>query len=373
MGTLNRFLESGFLGNTSWEWATAGAVMLLCAGAGLLARRLIRKQHGEMARTERRELLEVPLQVASRTATLFILILSAAAGLAMLELPASLGKLVASAAAITLFIQLGLWTTTSLVALLERRKEVALETDRSAVGSLGIIGFVLRAVVWTLVLLLALDNLGIDVTALVAGLGVGGIAVALALQNVLGDLFASLSITLDKPFVVGDFLIIGEYMGTVEHIGIKSVRLRSLSGEQIVIANADLLGSRVRNFGRMFQRRVVFTLRVTYETPRASLQKIPGLLRQAVEQEADTRFDRSHFSKFGEFALEFETVYYVLSADFNRHMDIQQNIFFAVHEAFERASIEVAYPTQKLWVSSTQSEVQRQAPGATHGGVALRS
>jgi small-conductance mechanosensitive channel len=183
-----------------------------------------------------------------------------------------------------------------------------------------------------------------------------------------------LSITLDKPFVVGDFLVLGDFMGTVEHIGIKSVRLRSLSGEQIVIANADLLGSRVRNYGRMVERRVVLTIGVTYETPRASLEKIPDLIRQAVEQQSDTRFDRSHFAKFADFALEFETVYYVLSPDFNRHMDIQQRILFSIHEAFERESIEFAYPTRKLWVSAIQPEDEREAaPEASRGNGAQRA
>ena len=134
--------------------------------------------------------------------------------------------------------------------------------------------------------------LGVDITALVAGLGIGGIAVALALQNILGDLFASLSITLDRPFVVGDFLIVGDFLGTVEYIGIKSTRLRSLSGEQIIMANADLLGSRVRNYGRMAERRVVFTINVTYETTAEVLERIPALIREIVAAQPGTRFDR---------------------------------------------------------------------------------
>jgi small-conductance mechanosensitive channel len=374
MAIVDRLSESSILGNSHWEWATACMVMLVSAFVGVSVRRLLRNQYARLVRTEESEIMEVPLQLASRTATLFIVVLSIAAGLATLELPAKPARAVASAATIAVFVQLGLWATTALLALLERRKKSALHEDRSAVGSLGIIGFVLRGIVWALVVLLVLDNLGIDVTALVAGLGVGGIAVALAVQNVLGDLFASLSITLDKPFVIGDFLVVGDFMGTVEHIGIKSVRLRSLSGEQIVISNADLLGSRVRNFGRMVERRVLFTLGVTYETPRVKLQKIPELVRQVIEQELETRFDRSHFAKIADFALEFETVYYVLSPDYNRHMDIQQRIFFAVHAAFERESIEFAYPTRKLWVSSVEpAGARRPAEEATGGNGALRA
>lgn len=353
---LDFFVNNEFFGNTYWEWASGASVALACTLALVLVRRFVRRQHQKVEATPNQELMEVPLLVASKTMLFSIVALSLAAGLALLELPAPLRRVIGSVATIVLFVQLGVWVTTGLVALLERRRQSALKSDRAAVGSLGIIGFVLRAVVWVLVLLLVLENLGVDVTALVAGLGVGGIAVALAVQNLLGDLFASLSITLDKPFVVGDFLILGDYLGTVEHIGIKSVRIRSLSGEQIIIANADLLGSRVRNYGRMVERRVVSTLRVPFETPREALEKIPNLIRQAVEKEEGTRFDRSHFARFAEFAFEFETVYFVLSPDYNRYMDIQQRVFFSIHADFEREGISFALPTRKLWMSSLDGD-----------------
>ena len=164
-------------------------------------------------------------------------------------------------------------------------------------------------------------------------------------------LLASLSIALDRPFVVGDFVIVGEFMGTVEHIGIKSCRLRSLSGEQITISNTDLLGSRLRNYGRMLERRVLFMLHVTYETPRDKLKRIPELIADIVRSQEQTRFERAHFAKYGDFSLDFETVYHVLSPDYTKYMDIQQAIFFAIHEAFERDGIEFAYPTHKLWLA----------------------
>jgi small-conductance mechanosensitive channel len=212
------------------------------------------------------------------------------------------------------------------------------------------LGFVGRLVLWSIILLLILDNLGVNVTALVAGLGVGGIAVALAVQNILGDLFASLSIALDKPFAVGDFLIIDEHLGSVEHIGLKTTRLRSLSGEQLVFSNTDLLGSRIRNYGRMYERRVMFKIGVTYQTPREKLELIPGIIRQAVEAQQQVRFDRSHFQSYGDFALVFETVYYVLGPDYNLYMDIQQAINLSIHEGFEEHAIEFAYPTQTVHV-----------------------
>jgi small-conductance mechanosensitive channel len=256
-----------------------------------------------------------------------------------------------SIATIALFWQAGLWAATAAVAWLDHRRALMLEDDKAVAGSVGIIRFVVRVAIWAVVLLLTLDNLGVDITALIAGLGIGGIAVALALQNVLGDLLASLSIALDRPFVIGDFLIVGEHMGSVEYIGIKTTRLRSLSGEQIVMSNGDLLASRLRNYGRMQERRVVFTLGVTYETPREKLLELPSLLRSIIESQDGVRFDRAHFSSYGAYSLDFEIVYYVLSADYTRYMDVQQAINFRIHEEFEALGVGFAYPTQTLWLA----------------------
>ena len=354
--SVDQILTGSWLGNSFWAWVGATCVAFACMLAARLAPRFARKHYAAMAETERTELMEVPMQVLAATSTLFIVLAALYLGLLTLELPRKIDTTLRTVLTIAFFWQAGIWGTAALLGFLEVKRKAAIASDRAALGSLGIIGFVLRFVVWALVLLLTLDNLGIDVTTLVAGLGVGGIAIALAVQNVLGDLLASLSITLDRPFVVGDFLILGDFMGSVEYIGIKSVRLRSLSGEQIIIANADLLGSRVRNYGRMIERRVVFSIGVTYETPRASLQRIPTLIREAIERETATRFDRSHFAKYGDFSLDFETVYYVLSPDYNVYMDIQQRVNFAIHEAFERESIEFAYPTRKLYVTTTTEE-----------------
>ncbi len=170
------------------------------------------------------------------------------------------------------------------------------------------------------------------------------------MQNILGDLFASLSIVLDKPFIVGDFITVDDMLGSVEYVGLKTTRLRSLSGEQLVFSNSDLLSSRIRNYGRMHERRVLFTVGVIYETPRDKLERIPDLIREAVEAQDRARFDRSHFMGYGDFSLDFETVYYVLTRDYNIHMDVQQEILFGIHERFEQAGIEFAYPTRKLFL-----------------------
>jgi len=189
-------------------------------------------------------------------------------------------------------------------------------------------------------------------TALVASLGIGGIAVALAAQSILGDVFASLAIALDRPVVIGDFIVVGEVMGTVERVGLKTTHLRSLSGELIVLPNNDLLSSRIRNYKRMFERRVLFTFGVTYQTPAESLQRIPGLVRELVERQELARFDRAHLAVFGPSALEFEVVYFVRDPDYNKHMDIQQQILLGLIRALDEAGVEFAYPTQTIHMAA---------------------
>jgi small-conductance mechanosensitive channel len=224
------------------------------------------------------------------------------------------------------------------------------ETDAAAVTTVSALGFVGKFLLWSFAALLALENLGVNVTALVAGLGIGGIAVALAAQNVLGDLLASLSIVLDKPFVLGDFIIVDDRAGSVEQIGLKTTRLRSLSGEQLIFSNNDLLKSRIRNFKRMQERRVAFTVGAAYDTPRDKLRRIPAILREAIEAQPETRFDRAHFKELGSYALNFEVVYYVLKPEYNLSMDIQQSVNLTVLERFAAEEIELAFPTQTVYV-----------------------
>jgi len=201
------------------------------------------------------------------------------------------------------------------------------------------------------IVLLVLDNLGFNITTLVAGLGVGGIAVAMASQSVLADLFASLSILLDKPFKVGEFIIVGDMMGSVENIGLKTTRVRSLGGEQLVFSNADLLSSRIRNYRRMEERRVVFTIGVEYSTSYEKLKRIPGMIKDIILSVDHTRFDRSHFMNYGDFSLNVETVFYVLSSDYNLYADVRQEINLALFKKFEDEGIVFAFPSQTVYLA----------------------
>jgi small-conductance mechanosensitive channel len=290
------------------------------------------------------------VELLRHTRWLFLLLVALFAGSLLLTLPERVREISHAVVVIALFIQTGIWFNVGIRFWVEEYRRRRLKEDPASVTTMNALSFVGRIILWSVVLLLILDNLGIDVTALVAGLGVGGIAVALAVQNILGDLFASLSIVLDKPFTIGDFLMIDDYLGSVEYIGLKTTRIRSLSGEQLVFSNADLLGSRIRNFGRMFERRVAFKIGVTYQTTRDQLTRIPAIIREAIETQENTRFDRSHFKEYGDFSLNFETVYYVIGPDYNTYMDIQQAINLHIHEQFEKENIEFAYPTQTLFL-----------------------
>jgi small-conductance mechanosensitive channel len=205
--------------------------------------------------------------------------------------------------------------------------------------------------IWVLGLVFLLDNLGFEISAVIAGLGIGGIAIALAAQAILGDLFSYFVIFFDRPFEIGDFITVGDKMGNVEYIGIKTTRLRSLSGEQLVFSNTDLTNSRIHNFRRMERRRVVFKLGVIYQTPANLVIEIPLIVKNIIEEQPDITFDRGHFASYGDFSLNFEFVYYVMNSDYNKYMDIQQAINLRIYQEFERRGILFAYPTQTLYLN----------------------
>ncbi len=364
MNPVLEMLDDLYLDNTLsqwlWAFATAATVWLVT----WLIRRLVRRHYARMAQTEQVELMEVPLQIASRTSTLFLVVLGLFIGMLTLKFPDSAHRTAEKILLIAVCWQVGLWATTGALAWIDLKRRASMADDRATAGTLGIISILVRGLIWSIVLLLTLDNLGVNITTLVAGLGIGGIAIALAVQNVLGDLLASLSITLDKPFVLGDSLQVDGFNGKVEYIGIKSTRLRSVDGEQIIMPNADLLKSRMRNFGRMQERRVLFTVGVTYETPRDKLERIPGMVRDIVSAQPDVRLERCHLARLNAFSIDCEVVYFVLSADYNLYMDTQQAIILQLCAAFEREQIEFAYPTQKLLMSAAASAVLQPAAQA---------
>lgn len=252
--------------------------------------------------------------------------------------------------------QIGIW---GLYVLRRWHQDVLQEkvkSDPSGASALGLLYISFQALFLTIIVLIGLSNIGVDIGALLAGLGVGGIAVALAAQNVLGDLLASLSIVLDKPFVVGDFIIVGSEMGTVEEIGVKTTRVRSLSGELLIFSNKDLLESRIRNYKRMFQRRVVQSFGVTYDTDPDKMDAIPGWVKSFIEEDPKLKFDRCHFMKFGDSSLDFEMVFYVLDSDYNVFMDAQQRLLMKIVRRFAAEEVDFAFPTRTLVVDIAKAE-----------------
>jgi small-conductance mechanosensitive channel len=360
-------LNVSFWNNSVKEWLTALAVAL----AALVVLRLLkwglvrylanRVQHASW------DVFEMTATMARRTKLTFVTVFSAYTGLQVLDLPKRFSPWIFSIALITLILQLTLWANSLVDYYLNVSQRRKLEKNTSRITTLRAAGFIVKLVLAVLAAILILDNIpGVEITPLIASLGISGIAVALAVQNILSDLFASLSIVLDKPFVIDDFIIVDNYMGTVEHIGLKTTRLRSLSGEYLVFSNNDLLKSRIRNYTRMLERRVVFSIGVTYQTPLEKLKQIPATIRKIIESQEAVRFDRAHFQGYGDFALKFEVVYYVLTPDYNRYMDIQQSINLAIFELFEKEGIDFAYPTQQLYIGgkTTSSLVQTLAEEA---------
>lgn len=247
----------------------------------------------------------------------------------------------------------------------DRRESAALEQTFSALLP------ALKTVIWAIGVVFLLSNLGFDISAVIAGLGIGGLAVALAAQGILADLFSYFSILLDRPFEIGDFILVGDFIGTVERIGIKTTRLQSLTGEGLVISNTDLTASRIKNFKRMKRRRISFALGVTYETTHEQMKGIPDVIKDIIDRTEGVTFDRAHFLSYGDFSLNYEVVYYVETPDFGVYADAQQQINLDLKEAFEARDIEFAYPTQVLYLNQTNGDASSNNGGGNSPAAAL--
>lgn len=309
----------------------------------LIARRLDKvaaKAEGSHAR-----ILGFATEMLRRTSRFLLFAFSLLIGLKAAELPDRWAAMLSHGWFIALAIQIALWLDGGVRLWME-----SLTRDGKARNPVTttIIGIMLRIVIWTMMLLSILANLGVDITAMVASLGVGGIAIALAVQTLLSDVFASLSIGVDKPFEIGDFVVFGDVAGNIEHIGLKTTRIRALSGEQIVCSNTDMLRQFLHNYKRMDTRRIVFKFGVTYDTPPDKVRQIGGVVREIVEAQDQTRFDRAHFIAFDDFQLTFEVVYIMLTSDYNTYMDVQQEINLALLQRMADMEVDFAFPTQSI-------------------------
>lgn len=346
-------LQMTFLGNTVKQWLIALGCGVFAYFALIVGKDVVAKNLKKLSDRTTTKLDDLIVGFVFSIHPLVILSISVYLISLMLDLPKGWTSFLSHIPVVLLILQTGFWGNKLLAfGLNAYAKSKTNEEDRLAtetmVGPLRFMGLI---IIWSLILLLVLDNIGFDVTTMITGLGIGGVAVALAVQNILGDLLAALSIVIDKPFVVGDFIIVGDYLGHVENIGLKTTRVRSLSGEQLIFSNSDLLGSRIRNYKRMFKRRVLFKFGVLYQTKPEQLRKIPVMTRAIIEGLDKTIFDRCHFAKFGDSSLDFEVVYFVDDPDYNLHMDIQEKINLELFEQFDAEGIDFAYPTRTLYIN----------------------
>lgn len=331
-----------FLGIPAWRWLIGAATAILGSVVFLSTLRIVSK-----ALSRRNFAIARAIgMAASCTRWWLVFVAFLVLGAQALGLSDRADRYIDLIGTVAIAVQIGLWAN----SLVRSWAAASLKADANSQNPvvLSMMSWFARIMVWATLLLAAASVAGINITAFVASLGIGGVAIALALQNILGDLFASMSIGLDQPFEIGQFVAFGDVAGTIVHVGVKTTRIQSLTGEEIVIGNAELLGHTLHNYARMQERRIVFAFRVTYDTDAPTLAGIPGLVREVMEKTPNVRLDRAHFKGFGESSLDFEVVYYVTSPDFNQYMDAQQTINLALVAAFASKRIAFAFPTRTL-------------------------
>lgn len=339
--------------NSLEDWLVAFGFFVATSVVLFILRPIIVKRIRTLAEKTETHWDDVFAEMVAATKGLSIIAVSLYVGCQHLSLSGRLTTTLDKALILVLMIQLGLWGSRGIGAWMHEKSSRGLAAGNpEAATHLGVAGFILRLILWATIALATLNNLGFDITALVASLGIGGVAVALAVQNILGDLFASLSIALDRPFLVGDFIVVDSLQGTVKHVGLKTTRIQSLGGEELIVSNNDLLKSRIRNYKRMAERRIVFNFGVSYDTPADVLETLPTILKELVETHANVRFDRAHFKNLGQSSLDFEAVYHVLDPEMSVYLDIQQTINLALIRRFAAMGVEFAFPTQTVHIAS---------------------
>ena len=349
MKYLQRFIEQ----NSTEQLLTAAALAVLVFIALTIARRVLTRKLTQWAQRSATHWDDLFADVIGATHNLMLLGISLLIGLNNLTLHPKLESIIDHGFTLILLSQVGFWGHRAIRgwrALQVRRSQ---ESENGAAAmNYGVISFLAEMALWIVLILMILDNLGVNITTLVASLGIGGIAVALAVQNILGDLFASLSIALDKPFVAGDFIIIDTAMGTVKHVGLKTTRIQSLTGEELILSNADLLKSRIRNMKRMEERRIVFQIGLVFGTSPEKLRKANEIIANTVRSQPNVRLDRAHFKAISASSLDFEVVYFMLTPDYTQYMDTQQEINLTLIERLGAEGIEFAFPTQTLHIAN---------------------
>jgi small-conductance mechanosensitive channel len=348
---VSELLSRQFLGNSLQAWLTASLTAAILFVVLMVVRWLLVSRLGAVAARTINQIDDMVVALIRETRAWVLLVLAIDVGVAPLKLPPRVELYLSPVAKLVLLWQAAVWGAGAIGFWVKHHLEHRAGTgDRAGIAMINAMGVGAKVILWILVMITALKSVfAIEITPLITGLGVSGIAVALAVQNILGDLLAALAIVFDKPFDVGDAIGVDTITGTVEHIGLKTTRIRSVTGEQIIIGNGDLLKSRLRNFRRMYQRRVLFNLDVTFDTPSEALAKLPTIIEQIVSAQSPVKFDRCHVSSFSESAIRIETVYYVLDPDYKKYMDVQQAINLEVLRRFAAEQVRFAFPSRTVY------------------------
>ena len=357
-------LDRVLVRNPLSDWLVAFAVAIAILLTVYVIRSLFVRRLSKIAQRTATRLDDALVDAARSTKLLLFFFIALYFGSQYLDLGKKTEHVLDQVVTVAAFLQIGLWIGALLDYWVASSRQRAAATDLGATTSLSALSFIGKLLLWLVMLLFILDNLGINVTALVASLGIGGIAVALAVQNILGDLFASLSIVIDKPFVIGDAINVDTYSGTVEHVGLKTTRVRADTGEQLVFSNSDLLKARLRNYKRMTERRVMLTLDVDFATSPDVIETVPGLLRGIIEAQQDVRFERAHVKSLASSAYQFELVFWMTTPDYGIYMDTRQKILLAVVREFAAKDIQIAFPSQSLRIDAPLAHALAAGAGA---------
>ena len=340
MQAILTFLASwNFLGILLVDWVQALAAFLITYAVLSVLRRVLLIRLGQGASHTRFTAHDVSLDLLKHTRTYFILVISAFTATLFLTLNDQVSGVLHVVFIALVLLQVARWGSRLIAIYVSHAISRGAEEQRDNAATINLLGTLAQVILWVIIILLILSNAQFNISTLIASLGITGIAVAFAMQRILADLFASFSIALDKPFVIGDYIVVGDKQGTVEHIGLKSTRIRSLTGEQIIISNSDLLASRIQNFKRMSERRIHFSLHLSPKTTMEKLAQVPGIVENIITALPEVRFSRANFSEIGDSYLQYDVVYFTLSPDYDVYMDVQEKINLAILRTFEAEQI----------------------------------
>jgi small-conductance mechanosensitive channel len=351
---MNTFLDYTFWGNKVSSWLIAAGITVLVLIAIRIFKSIVLKRLTNWSQRTKGSFDDLVVTLLGKVVVPALNILAFYSGAEYLETSVKVQKIISGAMMVVITWSILRFITSLIAFSFARHIQHQPGENREKQGR-GIL-LIINVIVWIVGFVFLIDNFGYNITTIITGLGVGGIAIALAAQAILGDLFSYLVIFFDKPFEIGDFIIVDDKMGSIEYIGVKTTRIRTLSGEQLICSNSALTSSWVHNYKRMEKRRILFSFGILYQTSPEKVKRIPGMVKRIIEAQDTTQFDRAHFLKFGDSSLDFEVVYNVLDPDYNVYMDRQQAINLALMEQFETEGIEFAYPTRTVFLNKESLE-----------------